>query len=90
MERLEGWNTVAYITTRKITTDECPWLGGSPESTAINGLGIGSIDEGEILHPFYGPTYGCVTPAGVAVSREPGRHPFFEVPRGAVRIVGVD
>lgn len=77
MEHVEGHSGAAYITTRRITLEECPWIGQD-------------IEENEILYPYYGYTYGCIAPTGVAISREPGKHPFLEVPRDAVRIVGVD
>lgn len=34
---------------------------------------------GDVVYEFTGPTYGCITPWGVACSVEPGEHPFFEV-----------
>ncbi len=74
---MQGHSGAAYITTRRITQDECPWL---PRD----------FEEGEVLHPFYGCTYGCIQPSGVAISEVPGQNPFLEVPRDAVRIVGVD
>jgi len=35
---------------------------------------------GEIVYEYTGPTYGCVSPLGLAVTKEPGQIPFFEVP----------
>lgn len=55
---------------RAVTTAECPWL----EEDLPAGLEV---------HEFTGCTYGCVG-AGIAVTREAGVNPFFEVPRDAV------
>lgn len=55
---------------RDVTKAECPWL----EEDLPSGLEV---------HKFTGCTYGCVG-AGIAVTREPGVNPFFEVPRAAV------
>lgn len=54
------------------------WLDGTlaPEFT-----------PGMIVHEYRGATYGCVTPAGVAVTLQPGTTPFYEVPRDAVEDV---
>jgi hypothetical protein len=76
----------AYIVTRNVTDEECDWLPFD-------------LEEDMILRPFYGYTYGCISPTGVAV--QPSQEwldehngyadtYFFEVPRDAVRIVGVD
>jgi hypothetical protein len=76
----------AYIVTRVVTDEECDWL-------PFN------LYEGDILRPFHGYTYGCIAPTGVAVQPSQewlDEHDgyadsyFFEVPRDAVRIVGVD
>lgn len=42
-----------------------------------------AVEAGEIVYVYPGPTYGCIG-AGIAVTREPGREPFFEVPRDAL------
>jgi hypothetical protein len=68
---------VAYLTTRKLTQKFYRWL---PRD----------IEEGELLHPYYGVTYGSIGPAGVAVTFEAGVTPFYEVPRDGVRMVGID
>jgi hypothetical protein len=76
----------AYIVTRNVTDEECPWL-------PFN------LTEGEIYEPSNRYHYGVCTPNGVMVQpstewllEHPGYHPTFafEVPRDAVRIVGVD
>lgn len=76
MEVLTGWRGTGYVVTQTIFKDEHPWL---PRD----------FTEGELLEPYVGCTYGSITPAGVAI-REPGTDRFLEVPRAAVRIVGVD
>jgi hypothetical protein len=55
------------VTTRDITTAECPWLGND-------------IPAGTHLYRFTGITYGCISPEGTAVSEENGVNPFFEIP----------
>ena len=56
--------------TRNVTKEECPWL----ERT---------VTKGEPVYRFYGCTYGCIG-AGVAVSYQDGKTPFFELPRDTV------
>jgi len=34
----------------------------------------------DLVYEYTGPTYGCITPLGLAVTKEPGQTPFFEVP----------
>lgn len=60
--------------TRSVTKAECPWLDED-------------LPAGLEVHKFSGCTYGCVG-AGVAVTRELGKTPFFEVPRDAVGTSG--
>lgn len=68
----------AMLVTRTVTRNECPWLDGD-------------IAEGELLYECRQATYGCVAWTGVAATRDSdGGYPFFEVPRSAVRYVGVD
>jgi hypothetical protein len=41
---------------------------------------------GDTVYQFWGCTYGCISPGGVAVTRNPsGDYPFFEVPANAVK-----
>lgn len=65
-----------YIVMRDIGIEECPWL-REP------------IYEGEVLRAFTGPTYGCVSPGGVAIVRvnPDGSVRFAEVPWSAVHEV---
>jgi hypothetical protein len=59
-------------TTRLITTTECPWL----ES---------DIPAGAVLYHCLKYDYGCVTPAGAAMTLNPdGDYPFFEIPLDAL------
>ena len=60
---------------RKLTTLEYPWL---PRD----------LEEGTILFLFFGPTYGCVSYTGIAVTEELNKEPFFEVPNNTVWGIG--
>lgn len=58
--------------TRPVTTEECPWLPGD-------------LPQGLQVRRYFGPTYGCVAPSGVAVLLpEVPDDPFFEVPADAI------
>jgi hypothetical protein len=57
---------------RDVTKAECPWLDAD-------------LPAGMIVHPYTGCTYGCIG-TGIAVSKERGETPFFEVPRDAVAL----
>lgn len=59
-----------YKVVRDVSTDECPWLSNP-------------LTVGEKLYLFTGATYGAIGD-GVALTREVGKTPFFEVPRDAV------
>lgn len=63
-----------YELTREVTRAECHWLDHD-------------LAEGIRVFRYYGPTYGCVSGAGLAVSEKPDDPPFFEVPRNALRPV---
>lgn len=39
-----------------------------------------AIKKGETVYEYRGCTYGCIGPYGVAVTFEPDKEPFFEVP----------
>lgn len=68
----------AVMTTREITPEECPWLDEA-------------IPADELLYICNQATYGCVSPWGAAITRDPdGGYPFFELPTGALRKVGLD
>lgn len=38
------------------------------------------VKAGDVVYRFDGYTYGCISPGGIAVTMEPDKHPFFEVP----------
>src|SRR5262249_41000465 len=59
-----------YQLSRDVTPEECSWLNDT-------------VRKGEVVHEFIGPTYGCIG-SGIAVSRERGQTPFFELPRAAL------
>jgi len=61
-----------YEITRDVTKSECHWLDKD-------------WPAGSRVFRYTGPTYGCVSPRGIAVSEKPDETPFFEVPRDAVQ-----
>lgn len=54
---------------RDVTKAECPWLDAD-------------LSAGTEVYRFDGCTYGCIG-SGIAVTRQPGELPFFEVPHDA-------
>lgn len=54
---------------RLLTKKECPWLNLDS-----------SIKKNTIVYKYYGPTYGCITPSGIAVTLIENEGPFFEIP----------
>ena len=58
---------------RRVTKTECHWLDED-------------LPAGIKVYEYRGCTYGCIG-AGIAVTLEPNKTPFFEIPRDAV---GVD
>lgn len=61
--------TIRVVTVRDITPEECPWL----RDTVPAGTELFVVSD----------TYGCCSPAGIAVERAE-KGPYFEVPRDAV------
>ena len=60
------------MVTRIVTRDECPWLDAD-------------LFSGVLVYAFKGPTYGCVSPKGIAVTCTLYTgEPFFEVPLDAL------
>lgn len=59
------------ITTRLVTMEECPWLDDD-------------VEQGTVVHRYSGVTYGVIGPDGVAVTLQPHKLPFFELPRAAL------
>lgn len=62
----------AYVLTRDVTW---PSLLGEDELGA---------HAGTVVYSFHRPTYGCVSPHGIAVSVTEGEYPFFEAPHDAL------
>jgi hypothetical protein len=56
---------------RDVTPEECHWL-REPHFA------------GDIVFSYHGPTYGCISPAGIACTKMPEETPFFELPRDAL------
>ena len=56
---------------RDVTVQECPWLERD-------------YCKGELLHEYYGFTYGCISPSGMAMSEQPNTTPYLEIPCDAV------
>lgn len=61
-----------YELNRDVTRAECFWLHRD-------------YKKGERVYLFPGHTYGCITPAGLPCSEQPGQIPFFELPTDALR-----
>lgn len=61
----------AFTVTRTVTPEECHWLDAE-------------VPEGTRVYAYWGATYGCVSGEGVAVTKERGVTPFFELPRTAL------
>lgn len=58
--------------TRDVTNKECHWLKKQDE-----------VAKGDIVYEYTGCTYGYIG-SGIAVSKEKGKPPFFELPRDAL------
>lgn len=56
---------------RAVTQAECPWLDRD-------------LPAGTPVFTYLGPTYGVVTPKGVAVTMKVAETPFFEIPADAI------
>ena len=57
--------------TRLVMMEECPWLDND-------------VEAGTIVYRYYGATYGCIGPEGVAVTLCEDVPPFFELPLSAL------
>ena len=44
-----------------------------------------TYEKGTLVYLYTGQTFGAVSARGVAVSLEPNKTPFFEVPKSAVK-----
>lgn len=60
-----------FRVSRNVSREECHWLDED-------------VPEGTTVYLYSGPTYGCVSGAGMAVSLEQDQTPFFELPRTAL------
>lgn len=63
--------SVQLVVVRDVTPEECAWLRET-------------VCAGEVVYRCGLPTYGCISPTGVAVTRSPGEYPFFELPLDSV------
>lgn len=61
-----------YEVTRDVTVSECSWLDED-------------IKKGTVVYKYYGATYGCVNPYGIACTMEEDKTPFLEIPLSALR-----
>jgi hypothetical protein len=61
-----------YELTRDVSVTKCHWLDTN-------------MKKGTMVYKYYGATYGCVSPYGVACTTEKGKTPFFELPRTALK-----
>jgi hypothetical protein len=59
---------------RPVRVRECPWLEED-------------LPVGKVVYVYWGPVYGCIGESGIAVTEEPNKLPFFEVPVDAVQEV---
>lgn len=66
-----------YLTTRRVTTDECPWLADIIKR---------DIEKGEVVYYFTKPTYGAVNEFPAALQED---YPFFELPWDSVEEIVV-
>ena len=57
---------------RNVTRQECWWLSAD------------LMEEGKEVYEYAGYTYGCVSSSGIAVSDQPDKNPFYEVPADSV------
>lgn len=61
--------------TRDVTVEECPWL-------------FDDVEADQYVFEAKGPTYGCISRNGKAVTWSPeGDYPFFELPLDALEYV---
>lgn len=61
-----------YLVTRDVEPSECNWLKET-------------VKKNTILYKYQGPTYGCISWSGVAVTAEQDKTPFFEMPYDVLR-----
>ncbi len=60
-----------FIVWRKLSRRECPWLERDCHPV-------------EVFYLYEGPTHGCVSSFGLAVTEVYGETPFLEIPKNAL------
>jgi len=66
-----------FILNRDVTKIECPWLSET-------------FKRGEVVYEFLGPTYGCISESGLAITKDPeGGNPFHELPFTALKQIDI-
>lgn len=65
--------TITYTVMRDVTMQECRWLNAD-------------VPAGTKVYRWTGPTYGCISDEGIAVTLVRGREPFLELPRRALHV----
>lgn len=58
--------------TKRATPQEYPWL------TRV-------YEKDEIVFKYFKPTYGCISPSGVACCAIDSQEPFFELPKNILK-----
>lgn len=61
----------ARILTRDVTTEECHWLDED-------------MQAGTVVYEYDGPTFGVISPNGVACTMVFNFTPFFELPSDSI------
>lgn len=59
------------VVKKDLSPDEYDWL-------------THTIPKGTMVYRFYGQTFGSISDDGVAMSLEPDKNPFFEVPKDLI------
>jgi hypothetical protein len=60
-----------YKLKRIVSSIECPWLKEN-------------VNKGSVVYEYFGYTYGCIGPGGIACTKKDGETPFFELPFDAL------
>lgn len=63
--------TKAGLLNRDINVEKYSWLDKD-------------LPKGSMVYKYYGYTYGFISESGVAVTDEPGKTPFFEIPKDSI------
>lgn len=72
-----------FRVTETLTADNCPTLRPVPGQRDVDHpLAVdGKIPVDTVVYQYFGYTYGVVSSAGLAVTKENGKTPFIEIPR---------